>query len=221
MTSAGQPYLQPYLRWVDEEVEGPSGPRLVRVAWLAQDDPLGGGTRFLAYLGDRPLVTPHLIEEVESLYPDLAVDWDALRQELARQTGRTNVAALTDDEVAQRLRGLAQERELSLTDLSLRLGYRQRNVLAELLRFLDDPVTVARLERTSGGIFAYFDAHHPEYAFLLYKARLLFEDDSEALRQAIRLEPSGFGTAGARRAFWREQLDAYRARRRAPQDPPG
>ena len=208
---------QPYLRWVDEEIEGPAGSRLVRVAWLAQDDPLGGGTRFLAYLGDRPLVTPHLIEEVESLYPDLAVDWDALRQELERQTGRTSVAALTDDEVAQRLRGWPRN-DLSLTDLSLRLGYRQRNVLAELLRFLDDPVTVARLERTSSGIFAYFDAHHPEYAFLLYKARLLFEDDAEGLRLAIRLEPTGFGSAGARRAFWREQLDSYRARRRAPRD---
>ena len=94
---------------------------------------------------------------MESLYPDVAVGWDAVRQELERQTGRTNVAALTDDELALRLRGLAQERDLSLTDLSLRLGYRQRNVLAELLRFLDDPVAVARLERTSGGIFAYLD----------------------------------------------------------------
>ena len=34
---------QPYLRWVDEEIEGPAGSRLVRVAWLAQTTPSVAG----------------------------------------------------------------------------------------------------------------------------------------------------------------------------------
>jgi hypothetical protein len=211
-----------YLRWVEEEVETAGGPRLARVAWLVCDDPEAGGPRFLAYLGQRPAVTPQLVEEVGSLYPDVDVDWDALREEVARQTGRTDVATLTDDELALRLRDLAAERDLSLTDLSLRLGYRQRNVLAELLRYLDDPAAVARFERTSGSIFAYLDERHPEYAFLLYKARLLFSGDDETLRQTIREEPAGFGAAAwrARRAFWRSRLDAYRAGRPTPGAPP-
>ena len=133
-----------FLRWVDEEVETASGSRRVRVAWLVHDDRQGEGPRYLAYLGQRPAVTPQLIEEVESLYPDVPVSWDAVRQQLEGETGLTNVARLTDDELALALRGLAAERDLSLTDLSLRLGYRQRYVLGEVLRFLDDPAAVAR-----------------------------------------------------------------------------
>jgi hypothetical protein len=209
-----------FLRWVDEEVDSATGPRRVRAAWLVHDDGLGDGPRFLAYLGQRPEVTPQLIEEVESLYPDVAVSWDAVRRQLEGETGLTDVSRLTDDELALRLRSLAAERELSLTDLSLRLGYRQRYVLGELLRFLDEPAAVARFERTAGSVFAYLDQTHPEYAFLLYKARLLFSGDAEGLRRAIREEPAGFGGAAwrERRAYWRERLDSYRANQIAPLD---
>jgi len=209
-----------FLRWVDEEVDSATGSRRVRVAWLVYDDSQGEGPRYLAYLGQRPAVTPQLIEEVESLYPDVPVRWDAVRQQLEGETGLTDVARLTDDELALSLRALAAERDLSLTDLSLRLGYRQRYVLGEVLRFLDDPAAVARFERTSGSIFAYLDQTHPEYAFLLLKARLLFSGDQEGLRRVIREEPTAFGGPGARerRAYWRTLLDAYRANQRAPLD---
>jgi hypothetical protein len=209
-----------YLRWVDEEVESATGSRRVRVAWLVYDDGQDTGLRYLAYLGQRPAVTPQLIEEVESLYPDVPVRWDAVRRQVEGETGLTDVARLTDDELALGLRGLAAERDLSLTDLSLRLGYRRRYVLGEVLRFLDDPAAVARFERTAGSIFAYLDRTHPEYAYLLLKARRLFSGDEEGLRRLIREEPTAFGEAGARerRAYWRTQLDAYRANQIAPLD---
>jgi hypothetical protein len=211
----------PYLRWSLEEVETPAGPRAARVAWLVYDAPQehgGTGQRVLAYLGERPAVTAALIEELTALYPDVAFDWGALRRAVADAGGVTDVAALSDDELAQRLRSLAGERGLSLNDLSLRLGYRQRNILPELLRFLDDAQTVARFERTAGSIFAYLVERHQEYAFLLYKARLFFEGEGERLHRLIRQEPAGFGGPAwrERREFWRAQLDEYRRARPGP-----
>jgi hypothetical protein len=208
-----------YLRWTEDEVETPAGPRSARVAWLVCDAPEehgGTGLRYLAYLGERPAVTSSLIEELTALYPDVGFDWEALRRAVADAAGLTDVSALSDDEMALRLRALTGERGLSLNDLSLRLGYRQRNILPELLRYLDDPQTVARFERTDGSIFAYLLAHHQEYAFLLYKARLFFEDEGERLRRIVREEPAGFGGPAwrERREYWRAQLEAY-ARERA------
>lgn len=234
-----------YLRWVDEDVETPGGARTARVAWLVCADvdantiPEGtnldgsepDGTapdraeiesrpatelRYLAYLGQRPAITPQLIEEVSSLYPEITFDWDALRREVAQQPGRVDVARLTDDDLAQNLGALAAQHDLSLTDLSLRLGYGHRTILPELLRYLDDPAVVARFERTSGSIFDYLVERHPQYAFLLFKARLLFSGEEETLRRVIAIESAGFGQRAARerRAFWREQLSTYQARKR-------
>src|SRR5262249_59967283 len=92
------------------------------------------------------------------------------------------------------------------TALCLRVGSRQRNILPELLRYLDAPQTVARFERTEGSIFAYLLAHHQEYAFLLFKARLYFEDEGERLRRIVREEPAGFGGPA-----WRERRGDWRA----------
>jgi hypothetical protein len=174
------------------------------------------GVRYLAYLGQRPAITPQLIEELSALYPELTFDWGALRREVAQQPGHIDVARLTDDDLAQNLGALAAQHGLSLTDLSLRLGYGQRTLLPELLRYLDDPVAVARFERTSGSIFDYLVERHPQYAFLLFKARLLFSGQEETLRQLIAAESAGFGQLAARerRAFWREQLAAYQAGKR-------
>jgi hypothetical protein len=76
-----------YLHWVEEEVETAAGPRPARVAWLVCDAVDETGTtsrRFLAYLGRRPAITPQLIEELTSLYPELDFDWPALRQAVTR-----------------------------------------------------------------------------------------------------------------------------------------
>ena len=193
-----------------------------RVPDVAGTDVVGPETRpasevrYLAYLGQRPAITPQLIEELSALYPEIEFDWDALRREVAQQPGRIDVARLTDDDLAQNLGALAAQHGLSLTDLSLRLGYGHRTILPELLRYLDDPAAVARFERTSGSIFDYLVEHHPQYAFLLFKARLLFSGEEETLRQVITTESAGFGQVAARerRAFWREQLATYQAGKR-------
>jgi hypothetical protein len=107
-------------------------------------------------------------------------------------------------------------------DLSLRLGYRQRQILPEVTALLSDDASVARFERTSGSVFDYMVEKHPEYAYLIYKARLFFEGNEVALAEVIAQEPSGFGDAAwvSRRRYWRERLDAYRASRAAPEPPP-
>jgi hypothetical protein len=215
--------LTAYVQWHDEELEGG---RVVPSAWLVCDLPSGllggpGGRQVLAYLGQRPVVTATLQEELTALYPQVVFDWPAIRQALQHNPRFTEVASLTDDQLALRLRTLARERGLSLLDLSLRLGYRQRQVMPEVMRFLDDAATVARLERTSGTIFDYMVEYHPEYAFLLYKARLFFEGQTETLQATIGAEPAGFGgtTWQARRRYWREQLEAYQRRRPPPAEP--
>lgn len=210
-----------YVRWYEEEVGSGETKRRVKAAWLVRDVAAEGGIRqqVLAYLGQRPAVTANLEEEVAALYPDLAVDWGDVRQKLAGDLGITNVRALTDDELALRLRSICEERGVTLVDLSFRLGYRERQVLPEVLQFLADSASVARFERTSGSIFDYMMEKHPDFAYLIYKARLFLEGEEEALTSLIRSEPSGFGDAAwrARRQFWRERLEAYRRRRLAPE----
>ena len=211
---------EPYVKWLEEEEEGPSGPRRVRAAWLVRDllDELGERQELLAYLGSQPRVTTMLQEETAALYPDLAFDWEAIERALTSPPGLTNVSALTDDELVLRLRELARERGLSLMDLALRLGYGQRQILPEVVRLLERADTVARFERTSGSVFEYLVEKHLDYAFVIFKARLLFEGDESALKRAIDEEPGGFSetTWRARRRYWRERLDRYHAERRAP-----
>jgi hypothetical protein len=212
-----------YVRWYEEEG---SGGRRAKAAWLVHDvqDMFGERQRVLAYLGPRPTVTAALEEELGALYPDVTFDWPAITRSLAADPGYTNVAALTDDEMALGLRALARERGLSLMDLSLRLGYRQRQILPELIALLERPENVARYERTSGSVYDYMAAKHPEYAYLIVKTRLFLEGDEARLQEAIRAEPVGFGDAAwrARRQHWRAQLDAHEQERRAPPaTPPG
>jgi hypothetical protein len=215
-----------YVKWLEEDVEG-SGthaggqPRRVRAAWLVRDVAgIFGSERreVLAYLGQRPAITAGLQEEVAALYPDVPVDWDEIRRAVDGGDAATRVAAMSDDELALHLRALANERGLSLVDLSLRLGYRQRQVLPEVMALLDDPGRVARFERTSGSVFDYMADKHPEYAYLLVKARLFFEGDEAALAAAVAEEPAGFDDAAwvERRRFWHERLAAYRRARSAP-----
>lgn len=205
---------QPYVKWADEDAPDQAGGH-ARAAWLVRDvaDRFGETQEVLAYLGPRPAITPSLEEELEALYPAVAFDFAALRSTLeAPRT--TDVSALTDDELALRLRTLAQERGLSPLELALRLGYTQRQILPELLALLEREGTAARLERTSGSIFEYLMESHLDYAFLIYKARLFFQGDDDTLDATIRDEPRGFSDKAwqERRAFWRERLDRHRAR---------
>jgi hypothetical protein len=212
-----------YIRWYEEDAPadgGEGGTRRVRAAWLVRDvvDASGERQEVLAYLGRRPAVTATLREEIAALYPDLEVDWEAIRRAIAEGAGYTNVAALTDDDLALRLGDLARERGMTLMDLALRLGYRQRQVLPEMLTLLADASRVARYERTAGSVFDYMLERHPEYAYLIYKARLFFEGDDAGLAADIAAEPAGFDDAAwqARRQFWRERLAAYCQARRPP-----
>jgi hypothetical protein len=210
----------PYVKWLEEEEEGPQGARRVRAAWLVRDllDELGERQELLAYLGTRPRVTSVLQEEVAALYPDVEVDWAAVERLLSAEPGRRNVASITDDDLALSLRELANERGMSLMDLALRLGYGQRQILPEVVRLLENLGNVARFERTSGSVFEYLAEKHLDYAFLLYKARLFFEGDDAALARVVQDEPGGFSDAAwrARRDYWRRTLDAYRTAKRAP-----
>ncbi|MBI3972830.1 MAG: hypothetical protein HY332_16255 [Chloroflexi bacterium] len=208
-----------YIKWFEEENPG-AGPARVRAAWLVRDvrDAFGERVQVLAYLGQRPAVTEYLKEEVAALYPDLEIDWERIRQTLAGHPDFTHVQSLTDDELLLRLRALAHERGLSLMDLSLRLGYRHRQILPELTALVEDAGNVARFERTSGSVFDYMAQQHPEYAYLVYKARLFFEADESKLQDEIAAEPGGFDDLAWRtkRRFWRRRLDDYRRRRRPP-----
>jgi hypothetical protein len=208
----------PYIKWLEEEEDGPNGPRRVRAAWLVRDllDELGERQEMLAYLGSRPRVTPVLQEEIAALYPEIEVDWESVERLLSPEPGRRNVAALTDDELALSLRELSNERGMSLMDLALRLGYGQRQILPEVVRLLENVGNVARFERTSGNVFEYLAERHLDYAFLVYKARLFFEGEEAALERLVGAEPAGFSDDAwrARRAYWRERLDEYRAGKR-------
>jgi hypothetical protein len=216
MTGAGKPYV----KWYEEDADGPQGPRRVSAAWIVRDhlDSLGERQEVMAYLGERPAITSILKEEMAALFPAVEFDWEAIAGALSSSGGGTNVASLTDDELALRLRDLARERSLSLMDLALSLGYRQRQILPEVVSLLENGGSVARFERTSGSIFEYLVEKHLEYAFLVYKARLFFEGDEKTLEEVVQREPRGFSDSDwrARRTFWNAQLDAYRARRSAP-----
>jgi len=211
---------KPYIKWLEEDEEGPSGSRRVRAAWLVRDllDELGERQELLAYLGTRPRVTPVLQEELAALYPEVEVDWMLVDRALSAAPGRLNVAALSDDELALALRELSNERGMSLMDLALRLGYGQRQILPEVVRLLENVENVARFERTSGSIFEYLAEKHADYAFLIYKARLFFEGDEETLARVTAAEPRGFDDAAwrARREYWHGTLAAYRALKRRP-----
>ena len=211
---------KPYVKWLEEEEDGPNGPRRVRAAWLVRDllDELGERQELLAYLGSRPRVTPVLQEEIAALYPEVEVDWRAVERLLSAEPGRRNVAALSDDELALTLRELSNERGMSLMDLALRLGYGQRQILPEVVRLLENAGNVARFERTSGSVFDYLAEKHLDYAFLVYKARLFFEGDDVTLTRVVRDEPGGFSDTAwrARRHYWRKTLDAYRVAKRSP-----
>lgn len=213
----------PYVKWLEEDEDGPTGPRRVRAAWLVRDllDRFGERQEMLAYLGQRPQVTPSLKEELAALYPGIPIDWESIQRALGAAPGLTDVAALTDDELALTLRDLARERGMSLMDLALRLGYGQRQILPEVVRLLENVGAVARFERTSGSIFDYLVEKHLDYAFVVYKARLFFEGHESALERVVSDEPAGFSDAAwrARRAYWRDRLDAYRAAKRAPESP--
>lgn len=205
---------QPYLKWYEEDAGTPG--RRVRAAWLVYDvlDSLGERQELLAYLGQHPAITPGMRDELAAVYPDISFDWDAIERAMSGAAG-TDVMHLTDDEIALGLRDLARERGMSLMDLALRLGYRQRQILSEVVLLLENGSTVARLERTSGSVYGYLTEKHPEYSFLVYKARLFFAGETARLDALISAEPSGFDDAAwsARRAFWRTQLAAYCARR--------
>jgi transcriptional regulator with XRE-family HTH domain len=206
-----------YLVWHDEEYQGPDGQvRTARVAWLAQDVPDADGVRrqYLAYLGRRPMVTADLIWEMRELYPDLYVDWDAIRQELWRTVAVTDVRTLSDDELATRLRALARERGLSLLDLGARISS-TRNVVAELEHLLRETATIARIERTSGSIYRYLREKHPEYAYCLLKVRLFLEGRWAELEAVKAAEPAGLeaglNAAGypVQRRFYERVLERY------------
>ena len=94
----------PYIKWLEEEEDGPQGPRRVRAAWLVRDllDELGERQELLAYLGTRPRVTPVLQEEVAALYPEVEVDWPAVERLLSAEPGRRNVAAMSYDAAYER-----------------------------------------------------------------------------------------------------------------------
>lgn len=205
---------QAYIKWYEERASTETGShRAMRVAWLVRDivDRLGERQQMLAYLGERPLVTRDLMWEVSELYPELAVDWEEVQRQLAADATFTDAAALSDDELAVRLRALARERGLSLMDLALRLGHQNRHVLPELEALLSDLRNVARIERTSGSIFRYLAQKHPDYAFLVYKARLFFEGRLEELEHAAAAEPLGYGSDAwrARRRYWGDVLGTY------------
>ncbi len=209
-----------YVQWYEENAGTAEHPRPVRAAWLVRDVGgwLGARREFLAYLGRHPRVTESLREELAVLYPHVHFDWAAIQRALEAGRQGRDVAALTDDELVLHLRELARERGLSLMDLALRLGYYDRQIMPELMTLLDDTGRIARFERTAGSIFDYMARRHPDYAYLIYKARLFFEGNEQALRAAIAGEPQGFDDAAwrARRRYWSEQLERYRQARRAP-----
>lgn len=214
---------EPYVLWTQEEEEGEEQPapdepgqftaRLVR----AVSGPFGTRQETLAWLGRRPELTPTLQEELEALYPNITFNWPAIAQALATPPDRTDVRALSDDQVALQLQALAQERGLTVMDLSLKLGYHERQPLPEVLRLLEQAATIARFERTSGSVYQYLAERHTEYAYLLYKARLFFEGDEQTLQETIAAEPQGYSDAAwsARRRFWKAQLAAYQRSREA------
>ncbi len=179
-----------HLRWRTEERRLPNGSvRTIRVAWVVEEPDDGDevGMRFLAYMGPNPLVTSQLKLEFEALYPGVAVDWEGLAEEIGRP--QTDVKTLTFDELASRIRPILGEYGLLLDRVDYRLGRGWTRPLREVERLVRDPGVAARFERTSGSIFAYLRDKHPEYAYALFKVRLLLTAGDEALTAMEACEP--------------------------------
>ena len=180
-----------HIRWRSEEREMPNGrKREVRVAWVVhQPDPTDDSeVRFLAYMGSNPIVTAQFKLEFQTLYPEITVDWEALAEELGRP--QTDINVLSYDELAARIRAILGEYGFLLDRLDYRLGRGWTRPLRDVARLLRDPGVVARFERTSGSAFAYFREHHPEYAYALYKVRLLLTAGDAALSELEAREPA-------------------------------
>lgn len=179
-----------HVRWRMEERKLPrGGVRTIRVAWvvLEPDDGEEADVRFLAYMGPNPIVTSQLKLEFETLYPEVEVDWEGLAEEIGRP--QTDVNVLTFDELAGRIRAVLGEYGLLLDRVDYRLGRGWTRPLRDVERLVRDPGVTARFERTSGSIFAYFREKHPEYAYALYKVRLLLTAGENDLADLEEREP--------------------------------
>ncbi len=179
-----------HVRWRTEERKMPNGSvRTIRVAWVVDEpeDGDGEGVRFLAYIGPNPIITSQLKLEFETLYPGLAVDWEALAEEIGRP--QTDIEVLTYDELAARIRPVLGEYGLLLDRVDYRLGRGWTRPLREVERLVRDPGVSARFERTSGSVFAYLREKHPEYAYALFKVRILLTAGDDALATLEECEP--------------------------------
>lgn len=179
-----------HIRWRSEKREMPGGRiRDVRVAWVVEEPEDGDetGVRFLAYLGSNPVVTGQFKLEFAALYPAIEVDWDELSEEIGRP--QTDIGVLTYDELALRLRPILGEHGLRLDRIDHRLGRGWTRPLREVERLVRDPGVAARFERTSGSLFNYLREYHPEYAYALFKVRLLLIDGEASLTALEAREP--------------------------------
>jgi len=179
-----------HLLWRMEERKLPNGSvRTMWVAWVVEelDDGDEEGVRFLAYMGPNPLVTSQLKSEFETLYPGVQVDWESLAEEIGRP--QTDVKVLTFDELASRVRLVLGEYGLLLDRVDYQFGRGWTRPLREVERLVRDPGVAARFERTSGSIFTYLRDKHPEYAYALFKVRLLLTDGEESVTALEALEP--------------------------------
>lgn len=179
-----------HIRWRMEERKLPNGRlRTIRVAWIVEHS--GGSNkesiRFLAYMGPNPLITHQLKIEFDTLYSEIAVDWEALEKEIDQP--QTDAATLTFDELASRIRLILRDYGLILERVDDRLGRGWTRPLRDVERLLKDPGVTARFERTAGSIFSYFRQNHPEYAYALYKVRLLLVIGDDALSALEDREP--------------------------------
>jgi hypothetical protein len=143
--------------------------------------------RFLAYMGPNPLITNQLKMEFDTLYPEIEVNWEVLEAEIDRP--QTDATTLTFDELACCIRSVLREYGLILDRVDDRLGRGWTRPLRDVERLLRDPGVTARFERNAGSIFSYFRQKHPEYAYALYKVRLLLVIGNDALSALEDREP--------------------------------
>ena len=179
-----------HIRWRMEERKLPNGGlRTIRVAWIVEHGGYSNteNIRFLAYMGPNPLITNQLKFEFDALYPEIKVDWEVLEGEIGQP--QTDAATLTFDELACRIRPVLGEYGLILDRVDDRLGRGWTRPLRDVERLLRDPGVTARFERTAGSIFSYFRQKHPEYAYALYKVRLLLVVGEDALNALENREP--------------------------------
>ncbi len=202
------------VRWGFEDRTAADGAtHRVRVAWIvdapAVDAADVGRPRYLAYLGDHPAVTAQLTEEFAALYPDLEVDWGAVRASIDNPPAPERMPL---EELSLHWPDALEIYGLNYIEVDLRLGRGRRRPLAEIRTLLAEPATVARLERTAGSVIAYLVDFHPEYAYALAKLRLLLEGRDDELEQLESDEPlPGGGVPRAERvAFWRAAVETIR-----------